>query len=98
MTEQEALKVIFILKQADNGCPHCVRILNGYFVNEFPRFSHLIDPSDIDLRVEHIAAYKSLNDDEQAECDRLINELEGSQQTPGAIGEIIAQILLRRVL
>jgi len=53
MTEQEALKVIFILKQADNGCPHCVRILNGYFVNEFPRFSHLIDPSDIDLRVEH---------------------------------------------
>jgi len=45
-----------------------------------------------------IAAYKSLNDDEQAECDRLINELEGSQQTPGAIGEIIAQILLRRVL
>ena len=43
MTEEEAVKVIKILAQADGGCPVCVGAEFDYFERAFPEFKTLLD-------------------------------------------------------
>lgn len=42
MNEEEAKKVIGILKCADGGCEFCVNDLLELFKKQFPEFKHLI--------------------------------------------------------
>ena len=43
MNEDEAKKVLELMKSADGGCVYCVRELFRQFVREFPEFAGLAE-------------------------------------------------------